>query len=238
MKKLLLSIVMTVFAGSCTYQIAEVNNRIPQASPVHEYYLAIFNNDLDRFKSVFSGEAALPPDHIIREYFMLFSQFYSDDIALSDLDKFSYSYEGNRSRGNLIISFAEDNSSPVPVVKEGGRWKFAKYAPASADRNANVPQAKPVIEYIQSIKMGDLDGLKAAFIENRDMHISDEEILETMKHVRLDLVDQYGYLYDPRDFEYVYEGNDSKGRIDWIFPYGDSESFEVVKEKNEWKIWN
>ena len=242
MKKLLLSIAMMVFAGSYTHQSGEMNNRIPQASPVNEYYLAIFNNDLDRFKSVFSGEAALPPDHIIREYFMLFSQFYSDDIALSDVDEFSYSYEGNRSRGSVIISFAESNSSPVPVVKESGRWKFAKYAPASADRSANpnrpISQAKPVIEYIQAIKMDDLDGLKATLVENRDMHISDEELLNMMKHTRLDLVDQYGYLYDPRDFEYIYEGSDSKGRIDWIFPYGSSESFDVVKEKNEWKIWN
>ena len=242
MKKMLLSIVMMVFAGSCAHQSGEVNNRIPQARPVIDYYSAIFDNDLERFKSVFSGEAALPPDRVIREYFILFMQFYSDDIALSDLDEFGYSYEGGRSRGSIIINFAGDDSSPVPVVKEDGRWKFAKYSPASADRNANtsrpIPQAKPVIEYIQAIKMDDLDGLKATLAENHDMPISEEEILETMKHVRLDLVDQYGYLYDPRDFEYIYEGSDSKGRIDWIFPYGSAESFEVVKEKNEWKIWN
>ena len=242
MKKVLLSIIMLVFAGSCAHPSGEVNKRIPQARPVNEYYSAIFDNDLERFKSAFSGEAALPPDHVIREYFILFMQFYSDDLALSDLDEFSYSYEGGRSRGSIIISFAGDDSSPVPVVKEGGKWKFAKYSPASTDRSATasrpIPQAEPVIEYIEAIKMDDLDGLKATLVENHGKQISDEEILETMKHMRLDLVDQYGYLYDPRDFEYRYEGSDSKGRIDWIFPYGRSESFEVVKEKNEWKIWN
>lgn len=240
MKTLLLLIAMVVFSGSCTHlrndQDVGMNDRVAQITPVLEYYYAIEMSDLDRFKAACSEETTLPPDRLIKEYFEVFGQYYGDEIFPFDPEDFNYSYEGGRSRGRVKMSITGDGFMLFPVVKEGGGWKLTSYSDKNAKTNRPIPQAKPLIKYIQAVKNDDLDRLKATYINGYVFPFSDEESLRGMKHLRLDLTDQYGFFYDPEYFDYSYEGGGSKGCVIWTLP-GDSESFRVMKEDNEWKLY-
>ncbi len=232
-----------VFASSCTHfnadRSAERNNRIPQAKPVADYFLAIRDCSLDGFKETFSKMAVFPPDRVIWEYFEAYSQVWKDEDYLFDQEVYNYSYEGGRSKGTVTLhNTVDDWSIAFTVVKEGGDWKLSASTQTAKKirEKGPIPQAKPLIRFIQSVKFDNIDELKDAYTEGYKFPLSDEETLNEMKHMRFNLQTRYGFLFDPVIFDYTYEGSESKGRVIWTLPNGEQESFRVVRENDEWKL--
>jgi len=64
--------------------MTETNNRISQATPVADYFLAIRDCNIDGFKETFSKEAVFPPERVIWEWFEVCSQVWSDEDYLFD----------------------------------------------------------------------------------------------------------------------------------------------------------
>jgi len=103
-----------------------------------------------------------------------------------------------------------------------------------------IPQAKPVIAWLESSKTSDLDLFKTVW-SSRMIEIrippenNDERWKELLEGYKQSWSEEFGE-YVISDFVFTYEGDDSEGEVVIEFKGKKYGGLSVIKEDDEWKV--
>jgi len=99
-----------------------------------------------------------------------------------------------------------------------------------------VPQAQPVLQWLEAAKNGDLELLKTVFAERVRKQFAGEGWDNVMKTYQRVFQKEFGdYTLD--DFAFEFEGGEEHGTVSIVFKEKKLPGkLRVVKEKDSWKV--
>jgi hypothetical protein len=103
-----------------------------------------------------------------------------------------------------------------------------------ADTNV-VPQARPVIELLRSVKNGDLNELKSVFAEAVEKNfdgIGWDEIMTTYREL---FAKEFGD-YEMVDFTFEFSGSEDEGAVSIVHKGKELPAMRVICENSNWKL--
>lgn len=106
----------------------------------------------------------------------------------------------------------------------------------STDRSDIIPQAKPVAELLVALTNNDIEAMKTAFSEKSISSLEDDDWRTLQAEIKKDTIEPFGDDFDPHAFDYIYEGNESSGRVILVYKDGREASVLVTKENDKWKV--
>jgi len=98
-----------------------------------------------------------------------------------------------------------------------------------------IPQAQPVLNWLQAVKDGDEKQLKTVFSESLRKGFEEEGWNKVLKGYQEVFKSQFGD-YRLEDFTFEYRGGEDKGKLTIFHKSKKLPGLRVIKEQTDWKV--
>jgi len=139
---------------------------------------------------------------------------------------------------SFIIMLASATDKPNDLLFIGGDFSnepFRAYERKQKKSAAIPPQAKPIADWLDSIKVSNLQLFKSVYSEKMKARLEKRGWDKVLKEYQDSCEKAFGD-YDLTDFRFSFEGDDKSGAVAITFEGKQLAPLSVTKENNKWKI--
>jgi len=139
---------------------------------------------------------------------------------------------------SFIVMLASATDKPNDLLFIGGDFSnepFRAYERKHKKSAAISPQVKPIADWLDSIKVSNLQLFKSVYSEKMKASLEKRGWDKVLKEYQDSCEKAFGD-YDLTDFRFSFEGDDKSGAVKITFKGEQLPPLSVTKENNKWKI--
>ena len=139
---------------------------------------------------------------------------------------------------SFIVMLASATDKPNDLLFIGGDFSNEPFRAYERKQKKNAvipPQAKPIADWLDSIKVSNLQLFKSVYSEKMKASLEKRGWDKVLKEYQDSCEKTFGD-YDLTDFRFSFEGDDKSGAVKITFKGEQLPPLSVTKENNKWKI--